>query len=120
LSEDNKAVFRRYVDLWARGEVARLDEVLGPGYVGHSGSNPDWDERLDDVRQRIAAYHAAHPSVRIEIHSQTAEGDQVATRMSAREVNPATGQEAVAAGFNVSRFADGKVIEEWALWERLG
>lgn len=119
MSEDSKAVFRHYVEIWVRGEVDRLDEVLGPGYVGHSGSSPDRDEGLEEVRQRIAAYHAAHPGVRIEIHDQIAEGDRVASRMTAREADPTTGREAVAAGFNVSRLAGGKVIEEWALWERL-
>jgi len=112
MSEENKAAFRRYIEIWAKGEVDRLGEVLGPGYVGHSGSNPDWDEDAAQVATRIAGYHAAHPDVEVEIQDQVAEGDRVATRMVARE------QGRSVAGFNVSRFADGKVVEEWALWER--
>lgn len=112
MTEDNKAVFRRYIEIWAKGEVDRLGEVLGPGYVGHSGSNPDWDETAEQVASRIEGYHAAHPDVEVDIQDQLAEGDRVASRMIARE-----GDRAVA-GFNVSRFEGGKVVEEWALWER--
>jgi predicted SnoaL-like aldol condensation-catalyzing enzyme len=117
MSEDNKAVFRHYIEIWARGEVDALNDVLGPGYIGHSGSNPDWDEDVEQVKKRIAGYHAAHPDIRVEIHDQVAEGDRVATRMTAREAKD--GKENAVAGFNVSRFQDAKVVEEWALWERL-
>ena len=119
MSESNAEAFRRYIDVWVRGEVDQLDEMLGQGYVGHSGSDPNWDEDADQARKRIASYHAAHPGVRVEIHEQLSEGDLVATRMIAREANPSTGQEGVAVGFNISRYQAGKLVEEWALWERL-
>lgn len=116
--EENKAVFRRYMKMWVTGDTQELGEVIGPGYVGHSGSDPDRDDDAESLKEHIAGYHAAYPEVDVVIEDQVAEGDLVFTRMTARSPDHDSGGEKVAAGFNASRFSEGKIVEEWALWER--
>jgi hypothetical protein len=52
--------------------------------------------------------------VRFTVTEQIAVGDRVATRLSA-----VRGDEELAVGMNFSRWQDGRLAEEWALWERI-
>ena len=118
MSDQSKAAFRRYMTMWVTGDVDDLDNVIGPGYIGHSGADPDRDDDIDSLRDHMAGYHVAFPEVDLTIDDQIAEGDRVFTRMTARSPDRESGGMKAAAGFNVSRFFDGKIVEEWALWER--
>ena len=118
MSERNKAVFRRYMQMWVAGDTDHLDGVIAPGYIGHSGADPTRDDDIDTLKKRMAGYHEAFPQVNVAIEDQVAEGDRVFSRMTARSPDATTGVEKAAAGFNVSRFVDNTIVEEWALWER--
>lgn len=117
MSEEHKATFREYMQMWVEGDTSRLGDVIGPGYVGHSGADPAKDDDLESLRARIVEYHERMPDAEVSVEHQVAEGNLVATRMTARRGGgPGPGL----AGFNVSRFEGGKIVEEWALWERPG
>lgn len=113
MAEDHKALFRRYIGIWTTGNVDALEDVLGPGYLGHVGSNATKDHGLALLKRRIAEYRASNPNASVTVEDQAAEGDRVFTRMTARS------PKGEVAGFNVSRFEKGRIVEEWALWERL-
>lgn len=109
-----KAVFRRYVSIWESRRLNELSSVLAPNYVGHA-ANARRD--LEGLRDRITEFHKLYPDVRFVIEDQIAEGDRVATRMTATATSSATGKPVTLSGLNVSRFHEGRIAEEWPVWE---
>src|SRR5918994_1366592 len=76
--EKNNALVRRFFEeVWAKGNVAAVDEFMAPDYVEQiehtvpPGSRPG----RDSVKQRIAVYHNAFPDMKVKIHDILAQGD---------------------------------------------
>ncbi len=115
--ESRKAVFRRLVDLYAVGDIAGLDQVMAPNYVGHASAG---DRNLEEFRQSILHFHSlfiyTKDSFRVE--DQLVDGEKVATRMTARVRIRETGEPVTLLGINIARIVDGKIVEEWNTWEQ--
>ncbi len=116
--ESRKAVFRRLVDIYAAADLAALDEVIAPDYVGHVSAG---DRDLAGLRASIEYFHGlfvyAKDAFRVE--DQLAEGEMVATRMTARVQVRATGEHVTLLGINIARIVGGKLVEEWNTWEQV-
>jgi len=116
--ESRKAVFRRLVDLYAVGDIAGLDQVMAPNYVGHASAG---DRNLEEFRQSILHFHNlfiyTKDSFRVE--DQLVDGEKVATRMTAKVRIRETGEPVTLLGINIARIVDGKIVEEWNTWEQL-
>ena len=66
----------------------------------------------DALGRYIAEFRRRFPGLRFTVNEQVGDGDRVATRLSALR-----GDEELAVGMNFSRWQDGRLVEEWALWE---
>jgi steroid delta-isomerase-like uncharacterized protein len=125
-TEANKAAARRVFETVEHGRLDELDAIVDPDYVLHDPSAPDEVRGVDGVKEMIQAYRTAF-GLRVTIEHQFADGDFVATRYTARGTHnaefmgiPASGREGIAAGICISRFRDGKLVEEWDCWDALG
>jgi predicted ester cyclase len=78
-----------------------VDHVNRFTYRGHDGA-----------RQSIALYLALFPDLSFEVDDQVAERDKVASRWTLRGTHK--GREAELRGIVISRFEDGRIIEDWA------
>lgn len=128
MSEQNKVLERTLIEeVWNRGNFALVDELVSPGFRGHS-SSPETDTLgTEGYRQYYAGLRAAFPDIRFTIEDQIAEGAKVVTRWTARGTHqadyagiPATGRSGVIAGVTTDRIADGKVAECWTSLDELG
>ena len=117
-SESKKAVFRRLVEIYARGDLSALDEVIAPDYVGHASAG---DRDFEGFRQSISYFHNifVYDEDSFEVNDKFAEGDKVATRMTAHVKVRATGEPVTLIGINLARIVGGKIAEEWNTWEQL-
>jgi predicted ester cyclase len=127
-AEENKAVVRRYNDLfaecWRTGEVDILDEVLAPEFVYHSpGAPPD----LGGFKQSLLMLSAAFPDMRGTVEDLFAEGDKVADRITWQATHegelmgiPPTGNTVRGTEMHISRIADGMIVERWGEGDNLG
>lgn len=116
--EARKAVFRRLVDLYAAGDVSRLEEVIPPNYAGHtSAGDRDRAGFIQSIRyfHNLFIYH--EDSFRIE--DQLVDGEKVVTRMTAHVKMRETGEPITLVGINIARIVDGKILEEWNTWEQV-
>ena len=115
MSKDaNKQLFRHYVDIWATGELARVPLVVHDDYVGH----PSWGDRdREELRQRIATFREQFVNLQFTVEDQLAEGDKVASRLSATARRASDGQDVLLYGLNISRIEGGRIREEWMAWE---
>jgi ubiquinone/menaquinone biosynthesis C-methylase UbiE/predicted ester cyclase len=78
-----------------------VDHVNRFTYRGHDGA-----------RQSVALYLALFPDLRFDVEDQVSEGDKVASRWRLRGTH--RGREVELRGIVISRFEDGRIIEDWA------
>ena len=83
-----------------------VDHVNRFTYRGHDGA-----------RQSVALYLALFPDLRFVVEDQVTEGDKVASRWTLRGTHK--GREVELRGIVISRFEDGRIIEDWAASDTL-
>ncbi|MET8634994.1 ester cyclase [Streptomyces sp. NPDC004096] len=119
---------RRYFDVVAaRGELSPLDGLLAENYHDHDPANEQDTIGMDAMRREIREWRAGFDFA-FTVEDQIAEGDKVCTRWSWKGRHtgeflgiPPTGREVTMTGTTVFRCgADGKIVEGWWQYDRLG
>ena len=125
-TEANKALTLRYWEEVAnKGNLNLIEEICAPDYVCHE---VDQDIRgPEGVRQFISMLRAAFPDLHVTVEDVIAEGDKIVQRWTGHGTNqgelmgiPPTGNRVSVAGITISRFKDGKVSEEWEVYDMMG
>jgi steroid delta-isomerase-like uncharacterized protein len=119
--EANKAIVRRWMEeVWNRGNLAVLDELIGPDYVLHGAADPDAPRGPEGAKQITAAFRAAFPDMRGTIDDLIAEGDKVVCRWTAQATHqgsfagvPPTQRPVTFSGIEIVRIAEGRIAEGW-------
>ena len=122
---ENKALIRRYVEeCIGNADLSLMDELLLPSYVLHMNAD-NFD--LRGYKQFQPSVLAAFPDGRWVIEDMVAEGDRVAWRYSFYGTHlgefmglPATGKQLRLSGILISRIADGRIAEEWEIFDAAG
>jgi serine phosphatase RsbU (regulator of sigma subunit)/predicted ester cyclase len=123
-AQDNEALVRRFFEeVWAKGNVAAVDEFMAADYVEHTehavppGARPG----RDSVKQRIALYYGAFPDWKVTLYDVFGRGDRVAYRWSASGTHlgewaglSPTGLHMRVGGITILRIAEGRFVEGWA------
>jgi SAM-dependent methyltransferase/predicted ester cyclase len=78
-----------------------VDHVNRSTYFGHDGA-----------RRSVALYLELFPDLSFEVEDQVSEGDKVSSRWILRGTHK--GREVELRGIVISRFEDGRIIEDWA------
>lgn len=122
--EQNKSMIQAYVDAMNRGDASYLDEYFAPNYVYHG---PQGDLDLEGFKQFHRMVLSAFPGVTMTIEDMIAAGDEVVTRWKMHGVQKGefqgiapTGKEVTVRGIIISRFQNGKAVEEWEEANQLG
>src|SRR5215203_618181 len=126
-AEENKAIFRRYVEeVPNQGNLEVADEIFGR-YVAHQSDGSTLERGPEDVKRFTEEYRSAFPDWRISIDEQIAEGDKVVNRVTLRgnhqrqfrDMAP-TGKEMELKAVTIFRFSEeGKVVETWDYFDQL-
>jgi len=126
MSEQNKALIRRWIEEVQKGNLDVMDEVLASDFVDHSllpGQRPD----RQGYKQGLSEDRDAFQNLKITVEDQIAEGDKVMTRYRWRGTHnrgrfldvPPTGRDIEATAIVVHRIVGGKVKEEWSASDTL-
>ncbi len=124
--QQNKAVVRRgLLDMWSTGNLSILEELIAPTYVMHDVAG-DFNG-VEAYHQFFTLYRNAFPDLHFTVDDQVGEGDFVATRWSSFGTHRGelmgiapTGKEITCMGVTLTRFENGKAVEEWNYWDALG
>ena len=127
MSEQNKAVSRRYIEeAWNKNNMAVIDELVASDYVNH-GPGPQLPPGPEGAKMFIGMYLRAFADTHMHIEDQFAEGDKVFTRWSAHGTHSgdfmgvaATGKSVTVTGMVVDRIVNGKLVESWGEFDQLG
>ncbi len=124
--EKNKALARRYQEeVWGKGDLALIDELLAPDFIDHSlpaGMDPGFSGAKRAVQGALDAF----PDGQWTVEDLIAEGDKVVIRwkMQAthehefRGIAP-VGKPVTVAGITILRIAGGKIVERWVNWDAM-
>ena len=126
-AEENKAIYRRYVEeVSNEGNLDLVDEIFAR-YVSHQPDGHTEERGPEDVKRFIGEFHRAFPAFDCTIEDQIAEGDKVATRWTIRGTHQGefrgiapTGKQITVTGIGIFRFSEGKVVESWDNFDQLG
>ena len=127
--EENKALLRRAVEevFSAQGDVDVADEIFDPDYVGMNPTEPQDVHGPEGAKELANMYRSAFPDVRLIIEEQVAEGDKVVTRWIAYGTHQGemmgiapTGNQVRVEGITISHIQEGKIVQEWELFDTLG
>ncbi len=132
--DGDKALISRIADdIWNRGDLAVIDEIMaadaryhGPHLPGGTGGREDW-------RRAIAMYLGAFPDSHVVFEELIASGDTVVGRWTATATHTGqlpglapTGKRIDISGITIYRIAGGKIAEAWeqldmlGMWQQLG
>lgn len=128
-AEDNKAIVRQLVEeLQNRHNLDSIDTFFAPNFVNHL-EDADADSAISAAeRAKITfrAMFAAIPDLHVTIQDQVAEGDKVVTRKLLQGTHQGvfmgvapTGKPIAFAVIDILRLENGKVVEHWAIQDRL-
>jgi steroid delta-isomerase-like uncharacterized protein len=123
---ENKAMANRFIDeVLNKGNYSLIDQFATQNLIDHQ-LQPGMPSGRDGVRAFVSAFRTAFPDLHYTILDTVAEGDKVVQRSSARGpmkgdfMNmPASGKTAQWEEIHITRFADGKAVEHWAVVDQL-
>jgi steroid delta-isomerase-like uncharacterized protein len=127
-AEENKAIFRRYVEeVGNEGNLDLVEEIFDR-YLSHQPDGHAEERGPQDVKRFIGEFHQAFPDFHTTIEDQIAEGDKVVTRWTMRGTHQGefrgiapTGGQIKVTGIGIFRFSEeGKVVESWDNFDQLG
>jgi len=110
--QENKELVRRYnEEIWNEHNLENFYEFVGG------------DVSLEHVQQFLTAF----PDTHVTIEDLIAEGDKVVALLYATATNtgpfasqPASGKKVEIRSIRIYRIADDKIVETWAMQDRLG
>src|SRR4051794_25073480 len=129
MSEANKAIVRRLIDeIQNVHDLARIDAFFIPNFINHL-EDADVSAELTAAERAKLAFgqlFAAFPDLHVSIQDQLAEGDKVVTHKLFRGTHQGafmgvapTGRPITFAVIDILRLENGKVVEHWAIQDRL-
>jgi steroid delta-isomerase-like uncharacterized protein len=132
--EESKALVRRIADdIWNRGDLAAVGEVMAADARYHGPHMPDGSGARDDWRDAIAMYRGAFPDSHVTFEELLVSGDKIVGRWKATGTHTGaltgmapTGKPIAISGITIYRFASGRIVEAWeeldlfGMWQQLG
>jgi len=125
--EENKAIARRWnEEIWSKGNLAVIDELLAPNFVFNyptTGATPD----REGYKQTVADWCAPCSDVQSTTEDMIAEVDKVVVRWTWSGTHTGdymgiapTGKKLTITGISILHIVGGKIIEEWGEIDNLG
>jgi steroid delta-isomerase-like uncharacterized protein len=127
MSEDNKALARRFYDEVVNGRnLDAIDEMVADDFVEYEAL-PGMPTDKEAPRQFFGMLHAAVPDLRADIEDIIAEDDKVVVRAVAKGTHqgelmgmPATGKPFEMQWVDIVQIRDGKAIAHWGVTDLAG
>ena len=126
-AEENKALARRFVQVWGKESLDTLDELAAPNFSVYYPVLREIVHGPEAFKQVLMGLHAGLSDVEVVSEEVIAEGDQVVVRWTARGTHtgellgiPPTGKQVTWTGITIYRLTDGKIVEERGEEDALG
>jgi steroid delta-isomerase-like uncharacterized protein len=123
LQEQNKAIAKRaFWEIFSKGNFALAKQLYAKDFLSHG---IQFDATLAEDQAALKGWREVFSDVVIEPQKLVAEGDLVTIYWIGRGAYngisnslPSTGKEVVLGGITIWRIVDGKIKEEWAVFDQ--
>ncbi len=127
MSEENKAVVRRFVEeIPNKKNLDALDELASPNIIAHH-IPPGMPGGFEGFKAMVGMVLSALPDAKMEIQDLLAEGDKVVLRWRMTGTHkgelmgvPASGNPVDFTGIVIERIENGKMAEHWEQMDMMG
>jgi predicted ester cyclase len=116
--EQNKMTTGLVPEMYDR-DINKADEIFHPQCIHHINGTTEESTGPDAIKQSIIGMKNAFSDFKTTIDDKLAENDKVAFRWTWQGKHRASGKIWTFHGNTFFRFKDGKVVEEWAIDDRL-
>lgn len=129
MSAENKALVQRMVEvIQNQHQLDHMKDFFEPNFVNHLDHAPDAPlNSIEKAQQLFTQMFAALPDLRVTIQHQVAEGDTVMTHKIFQGTHLGAFMGVAPSGKPISfgvidilRLENGKIVEHWAIQDRLG
>src|SRR5437868_2420168 len=118
-TEENKAIVRRFVQVWGKGSLNTVDELAAPNLSVSYPLLPETVHGPEAFKQVLLMVRSGLPDADASIEDEIAEGDKVVVRWRMGGTHtgelmgiPPTGKQVTWTGITIYRLTDGKIVEE--------
>lgn len=119
VEENKKSCYRCFEEVWNKGDLSVIPEVISPDYVGNNV--PEKITGLDGFEKMVKDVLAAIPDLHYSIDYVFGEGDKLAVHLTTTgtqtgkygDIEP-TGEPFNSMGLLINRYVDGKCVESTA------
>jgi predicted ester cyclase len=116
--EKNKAIARRYNQIWSKGDLSIIDELASPEITVYFPAMPKVIKGIEALKEYFRRYPSLFGDGDIKVEEEIAEGDKVVLRWSFSFTHlgalgiPATGKRLKWTGISIYHIVGGKVVDE--------
>ncbi|OGT80650.1 MAG: hypothetical protein A3H91_15255 [Gammaproteobacteria bacterium RIFCSPLOWO2_02_FULL_61_13] len=122
-TDRNKELYWRFMSEVAnKGNMKIADEILSPQVKEYEKLPPGYPPTGEGIKRLFAMLRNAFPDLHISIEDQLAEGDKVVARVTLRGTHQGdflgiapTHRPIAYEAIDISRFADGRMVEHWGI-----
>ena len=114
-------------ELFAKGDLSRLEELTAPDFINHGQTGGDPNAGRENLKTAITRVRAAFPDLAYTLEHEMVDGEFVLHHLTARGTqtgailgHPPTGKPARWTEMHLMRFVGGKMTEQWGVVDRLG
>lgn len=127
-TDQTKAVLQRYfLEGWNQGRLDLFDEILHPNFHNHNPFSPNLMTGIPGMKAAVALLRVAFPDLRVVIEDQVVTEVKVATRCTMYGTQQGsffglapTGKRVAMKQFQIDRFLDGTIVEQWRVADMVG
>jgi steroid delta-isomerase-like uncharacterized protein len=124
IEEENKAIARRFIQVWGQGDLGIIDELASPEFSVYYSSFPQTIKGSEAFKGLLGIFRSGFPDLNIDIEDEIAEDNKVVISWSLSGTHqgtlqggnlngiPPTGKKVKWTGITIYKITDGKVIEE--------
>jgi steroid delta-isomerase-like uncharacterized protein len=126
--EQNKALVMRWYDAYNNRDFDEFDKILALDYVDHDPHRPaPGATGPEGMKKSLREVLVTFPDANFDVHQVLADGDYVVVRWTGSGTHhgqlwtgeSATGKFAATMGTTITLVKDGKIVEDWAVWDAL-
>ncbi|PIV21003.1 MAG: hypothetical protein COZ69_11810 [Deltaproteobacteria bacterium CG_4_8_14_3_um_filter_45_9] len=116
--EKNKAIARRYNQIWSKGDLSIIDELASPEITVYFPAMPKVIKGIAALKEYFRRYPSLFGDGDIKVEEEIAEGDKVVLRWSFSFTHlgalgiPATGKRLKWTGISIYHIVGDKVADE--------
>jgi steroid delta-isomerase-like uncharacterized protein len=125
--EENKAIARRFIQIWGNGDLNVIDELSAPSLTVQYPVLPNSIQGKEMFKRVMESFRSAFPDSALQIEDEIAENDRVVIRWTFSGTHegimlgiPASHKKVKWTGITIYKIVEGKIIQEIGEEDYLG